>query len=79
MPTATEPSALPTRRHILQASAAAALAVPVLVRAQSEPWRIGQTAALTGPLAFPFVEMNKGIAAAFKEVRSEERRVGKEC
>ena len=68
MPTATPPSALPTRRHLLQATAAAALGAPALVRAQSEPWRIGQTAALTGPLAFPFVEMNKGIAAAFKEV-----------
>ena len=68
MPTATRTSALPTRRHVLQATAAAALAAPALVRAQSEPWRIGQTAALTGPLAFPFVEMNKGIAAAFKEV-----------
>lgn len=68
MPTATPPSALPTRRHLLQATAAAALGAPALVRAQSEAWRIGQTAALTGPLAFPFVEMNKGIAAAFKEV-----------
>lgn len=68
MPTATPPSALPTRRHLLQATAAAALGAPALVRAQSEPWRIGQTAALTGPLAFPFVEMNKGITAAFKEV-----------
>lgn len=68
MPTATPPSSLPTRRHLLQATAAAALGAPALVRAQSEPWRIGQTAALTGPLAFPFVEMNKGIAAAFKEV-----------
>ena len=68
MPTATPPFALPTRRHLLQATAAAALGAPALVRAQSEPWRIGQTAALTGPLAFPFVEMNKGIAAAFKEV-----------
>lgn len=68
MPTATPHSALPTRRHLLQATAAAALGAPALVRAQSEPWRIGQTAALTGPLAFPFVEMNKGIAAAFKEV-----------
>ena len=68
MPTATPPSSLPTRRHLLQATADAALGAPALVRAQSEPWRIGQTAALTGPLAFPFVEMNKGIAAAFKEV-----------
>ena len=68
MPTATPPFALPTRRHLLQATAAAALGAPALVRAQSEPWRIGETAALTGPLAFPIVEMNKGIAAAFKEV-----------
>jgi len=68
MPTVTDTTALPTRRHVLQATAAVALAAPALVRAQAEPWRIGQTAALTGPLAFPFVEMNKGIAAAFKEV-----------
>ena len=58
----------PTRRHLLQTTAAASLGLPAWARAQSEPWRIGQTAALTGPLAFPFVEMNKGIAAAFKEV-----------
>ena len=61
-----------TRRHVLQTTAAvAALGAPAWVRAQSEPWRIGQTAALTGPLAFPFVEMNKGIAAAFKEVNDK--------
>ena len=59
----------PTRRRLLQGSAAlATLGAPAWSHAQSEPWRIGQTAALTGPLAFPFVEMNKGIAAAFKEV-----------
>ena len=64
------PSALqPNRRRLLQSSAAlAVLGAPGWSQAQSEPWRIGQTAALTGPLAFPFVEMNKGIAAAFKEV-----------
>ncbi|MBH1979243.1 MAG: ABC transporter substrate-binding protein [Giesbergeria sp.] len=62
-----------TRRHVLQTTAAVATlgAAPAWVRAQSEPWRIGQTAALTGPLAFPFVEMNKGIAAAFKEVNDK--------
>ena len=59
----------PTRRRLLQGSAAlAVLGAPGWSQAQPEPWRIGQTAALTGPLAFPFVEMNKGIAAAFKEV-----------
>ena len=61
-----------TRRCLLQTTAAvAALGAPAWARAQSEPWRIGQTAALTGPLAFPFVEMNKGIAAAFKEVNDK--------
>ncbi len=61
-----------TRRHLLQTTAAvAALGAPAWARAQAEPWRIGQTAALTGPLAFPFVEMNKGIAAAFKEVNDK--------
>ena len=62
-----------TRRQVLQTTAAVATlgAAPAWVRAQSEPWRIGQTAALTGPLAFPFVEMNKGIAAAFKEVNDK--------
>lgn len=61
-----------TRRCLLQTTAAvAALGAPAWARAQAEPWRIGQTAALTGPLAFPFVEMNKGIAAAFKEVNDK--------
>lgn len=68
MPHSSTPRTPPTRRHLLQATAAASLGLPAWARAQSEPWRIGQTAALTGPLAFPFVEMNKGIAAAFKEV-----------
>ena len=45
--------------------------MPVWLRAQSQNLRIGQTAALTGPLAFPFVEMNKGIAAAFQEVNDK--------
>ena len=58
-----------TRRRVLSSAAATAVALPGWALAQqTEPWRIGQTAALTGPLAFPFVEMNKGIAAAFQEV-----------
>lgn len=60
-----------TRRRVLSSAAATAVALPGWALAQSpqaEPWRIGQTAALTGPLAFPFVEMNRGIAAAFHEV-----------
>ncbi|CAN7443602.1 ABC transporter substrate-binding protein [Acidovorax sp. LjRoot129] len=60
-----------TRRRVLSSAAASAVALPGWALAQSpqaEPWRIGQTAALTGPLAFPFVEMNRGIAAAFHEV-----------
>ena len=59
------------RRCILQASLLTALGMPAWVRAQSQNLRIGQTAALTGPLAFPFVEMNKGIAAAFQEVNDK--------
>jgi len=57
------------RRSILQSVAAAATQGPAAwARAQSGVWRIGQTATLTGPLAYPFVEMNIGINAAFKEV-----------
>jgi len=37
------------------AAAATTVALPCWALAQqAEPWRIGQTAALTGPLAFPF-------------------------
>ncbi|MCM5680875.1 ABC transporter substrate-binding protein [Schlegelella sp. S2-27] len=59
-----------SRRQLLKAAgaAAAACAAPTWVRAQSDTLLIGQTAALSGPLAFPFVEMNKGIKAAFDEV-----------
>lgn len=69
-PPARPPSLAPTRRRLLSCAAAAtSVALPSWALAQqTEPWRIGQTAALTGPLAFPFVEMNKGIAAAFQEV-----------
>ncbi|MFN3376141.1 MAG: ABC transporter substrate-binding protein [Burkholderiaceae bacterium] len=57
-----------TRRKALAWASATTLAAPWAVQAQqADTWRIGQTAALTGPLAFPFVEMNKGIAAAFAE------------
>lgn len=38
--------------------------------AADSPLIVAQTAALSGPLAFPFVEMNKGIQAAFEEVNS---------
>ena len=63
---------VPTRRRrLLQASVLAALPLPTWTRAQPQSLRIGQTAALTGPLAFPFVEMNKGIAAAFQQVNSQ--------
>lgn len=62
------PSAHPSRRQALAWASASALAAPWVAQAQTaDAWRIGQTAALTGPLAFPFVEMNKGIAAAFAE------------
>lgn len=58
------------RRALLRGAscAAATLAFPGLLHAKAESWRIGQTAALTGPLAWPFVELNKGIQAAFNEV-----------
>ena len=60
-----------TRRALLRgAVSAAALACPGLLHARPESWRIGQTAALSGPLAWPFVEMNKGIQAAFDEVNA---------
>ncbi|MCW7541701.1 ABC transporter substrate-binding protein [Aquabacterium sp. A7-Y] len=64
------PNHLASRRRVLQAAGAAAatVAAPGWVRAQTEgPIVVGQTASLTGPLAFPFVEMNKGIKAAFDE------------
>ncbi|KQO19103.1 hypothetical protein ASF16_10860 [Acidovorax sp. Leaf78] len=54
------------------AAAASAATAPAWVHAQpAEAWRIGQTAALSGPLAFPFVEMNKGINAAFIEANDK--------
>ena len=57
-----------TRRQALAWASDTTLAAPWAAQAQqADTWRIGQTAALTGPLAFPFVEMNKGIAAAFAE------------
>ena len=61
---------LASRRRLLKTAGAATavLAAPTWVRAQSEVLLIGQTAALSGPLAYPFVEMNKGIKAAFDEV-----------
>ena len=61
----------PSRRRIVQASVLASVGMPFWASAQPEPWRIGQTAALTGPLAFPFVAMNKGVAAAFKEANDK--------
>ena len=58
------------RRALLRSASctAATLALPGLLHAKPESWLIGQTAALTGPLAWPFVELNKGIQAAFDEV-----------
>ncbi len=58
------------RRALLRGASctAATLAFPGLLQAKTERWLIGQTAALTGPLAWPFVELNKGIQAAFDEV-----------
>ncbi|RYF56966.1 MAG: hypothetical protein EOO29_51855, partial [Comamonadaceae bacterium] len=73
-PTPCAPCAPPplTRRRLLTAAAASAATAPAWVHAQpAEAWRIGQTAALSGPLAFPFVEMNKGINAAFIEANDK--------
>lgn len=57
-----------TRRQLLcAAGAACTLGLPRPSRAQADAWVIGQTAALSGALAWPFVEMNKGIKAAFHE------------
>lgn len=60
----------PTRRDALRTASAgvAALASPGWLRAKTDTWLIGQTAALSGSLAWPYVEMNKGIKAAFEEV-----------
>lgn len=58
------------RRELLRTAGAgaAALACPGLLRAKTDAWLIGQTAALSGPLAWPYIEMNKGIKAAFDEI-----------
>jgi branched-chain amino acid transport system substrate-binding protein len=60
-----------SRRRLLQAvPAAAAVALPRWAHASVEPLRIGRTAATTGPFSYPYVEMNKGIQAAFDEVNA---------
>lgn len=61
-----------SRRLMLQAGAgaAAAVALPRWAHASVEPIRIGRTAATTGPFSYPYLEMNKGIAAAFEEVNA---------
>lgn len=58
---------------MLQAGAgtAAAAALPRWAHASVEPIRIGRTAATTGPFSYPYLEMNKGIAAAFEEVNAK--------
>jgi len=61
-----------SRRRLLQVApaAAAAVALPRWAHASVEPLRIGRTAAVTGPFSYPYVEMNKGIQAAFDEVNA---------
>jgi branched-chain amino acid transport system substrate-binding protein len=61
-----------SRRRLLQAApaAAAAIALPRWAHASLEPVRIGRTAATTGPFSYPYLEMNKGIQAAFDEVNA---------
>ena len=63
------------RRHILRralvaASAAPVLAVPVIVRAQSAPFRIGLLTVKTGPLAQGGIQMEQGLATFLKEKNS---------
>ncbi|NPC54809.1 ABC transporter substrate-binding protein [Caenimonas soli] len=62
-----------SRRLMLQAGAgaAAAVALPRWAHASVEPIRIGRTAATSGPFSYPYLEMNKGIAAAFEEVNAK--------
>lgn len=62
-----------SRRQLLQAVAgtAATVALPRWAHASVEPIRIGRTAATTGPFSYPYLEMNKGIAAAFEEVNAK--------
>ncbi len=63
----------PSRRLLLQATACAAAtaALPSWAQTSTEPIRIGRTAAATGPFSYPYVEMNKGIQAAFEEVNAK--------
>jgi len=61
-----------SRRRLLQAApaAAAAIALPRWAHASVEPLRIGRTAAISGPFSYPYIEMNKGIQAAFDEINA---------
>lgn len=59
-----------SRRQILGLAAAGLWGGPARAQPAGAPLRVAQTAALSGPLAYPFVEMNKGIAAAFHEVNA---------
>jgi branched-chain amino acid transport system substrate-binding protein len=67
------PSALTRRRALQWAGAGAALAAsrPLFAQAQGEALVVGQTASLTGPTSGPYLEMNKGILAAFDEVNGK--------
>jgi branched-chain amino acid transport system substrate-binding protein len=62
-----------SRRLMLQAGAGAAatVALPRWAHASVEPIRIGRTAATSGPFSYPYLELNKGIAAAFEEVNAK--------
>lgn len=71
MPHPTESVVRTTRRSVIQAAALAAVGIPTWATAQSENWRIGQSAPFVGPLAYPFIESRRGIAAAFKEVNDK--------
>lgn len=59
-----------SRRQVLALAAAGLCSGAARAQPASDPLVIAQTAALSGPLAYPFVEMNKGIQAAFEEANT---------
>ncbi|MFL6660959.1 MAG: ABC transporter substrate-binding protein [Rhizobacter sp.] len=62
-----------TRRRLLVSAAAvaAAVAVPRVVRAQDDVIRLGQTIALTGPLADIGMAMHRGSKVAFDAINAQ--------
>lgn len=66
-----------TRRSVMRAAAAASLGLPQLSRAQASPGvtateiRLGQTAALTGPLSFANLQANTAANGYFAQVNQK--------